>query len=90
MFLRVAVASPLPRHFDYLPPKNTDAGALMPGMRLRVPFGKREVIGVLLETAAHSDVPAPKLKHAQAVLDKATLIPPDLLALARWAADYYH
>lgn len=90
IFLRVAVASPLPRHFDYLPPRNTEASTFTPGMRLRVPFGKREMIGVLLETAAHSDVPAAKLKHAQAIVDDVPLIPPDLLALARWAADYYH
>lgn len=90
IYLRVAVPSPLPRYFDYLPPTGTQTTALSPGVRLRVPFGKREIVGVLLQTAAHSDIPAAKLKRAHAILDDVPLIPEDLLALARWAAEYYH
>ncbi|HKV96441.1 MAG TPA: primosomal protein N' [Gammaproteobacteria bacterium] len=90
LILHVAVPAPLPRHFDYLPPEHVDTATLAPGMRLRVPFGKREIIGVLLATSTHSDVPAAKLKRASALLDETPLIPADLLALARWAADYYH
>jgi primosomal protein N' (replication factor Y) len=86
----VAVLSPLPRHFDYLPPVGANIAALVPGVRLRVPFGKRDVTGVLLETAGHSQVPLAKLKTARAVLDTEALIPADMLALARWAAEYYH
>ena len=82
--------SPLPRHFDYLPPAGADLAALAPGVRLKVPFGKHEVTGVLLETANHSQVPPAKLKAAHAILDSAPLIPADLLALVRWAAEYYH
>ena len=89
IYLRMAVPSPLPRHFDYLPPANVNAGALVPGVRLRVPFGSREAVGVLLETATHSDIPSSKLKAAHALLDTEPLITADLLALARWAADYY-
>ncbi|HVC37424.1 MAG TPA: primosomal protein N' [Gammaproteobacteria bacterium] len=89
-YLRVAVPSPLHRHFDYLPPANSDISSLRPGMRVRVPFGKRQVVGVLLEIAAHTDIPATRLKRAQQMLDEAPLIPADMLALARWAADYYH
>ena len=86
----MAVPSPLPRHFDYLPPADVIAGALVPGVRLRVPFRQREAVGVLLETAVYSDIPATKLKTALALLDTEPLIPAELLALARWAADYYH
>ncbi|MGB9428558.1 MAG: primosomal protein N' [Gammaproteobacteria bacterium] len=89
LYLRVAVPSPLYRHFDYLPPVDTDPSALIPGVRVRVPFGRRAMVGVLLETAAHSDIPAARLKPALQVLDAAPLIPADMLALARWAAEYY-
>ena len=88
-FLRVAVPSPLYRDFDYLPPAGVDPSALIPGLRLKLPFGRREVVGVLLETLAESDVPAAKLKAARRLLDETPAIPADMLALARWAADYY-
>ena len=89
VYLRVAVPSPLHRHFDYLPPAAATISDLTPGVRVRVPFGKREVIGVLLEVSGHSDVAAGKLKAVRAMLDKTPLIPSELLVLARWAADYY-
>ncbi|MGA9852943.1 MAG: primosomal protein N' [Gammaproteobacteria bacterium] len=89
IYLRVAVPSPLYRHFDYLPPAGIDASTLIPGVRIRVPFGKREVVGILLETAGHSDIPPARLKPAKQMLDQTPLIPADMLALARWAADYY-
>ena len=89
LYLKVAVPSPLYRDFDYLPPSDTDASGLLPGVRLRLPFGRREVVGVLLSTADTSAVPAAKLKAARKVLDASPVIPPDMLTLARWAADYY-
>jgi primosomal protein N' (replication factor Y) len=89
LYLKVAVPSPLYRDFDYLPPPDTDSASLQPGVRLRLPFGRREVVGVLLGTSDRSDVPAAKLKAARSVLDDRPAIPPDMLALARWAADYY-
>ncbi|MDE2272608.1 MAG: primosomal protein N' [Gammaproteobacteria bacterium] len=90
MILQVAVPTPLPRQFDYLPPEHVGQATIAPGMRVRVPFGKREAVGLLLATSAHSDIPAAKLRRASALLDETPLIPADLLALARWAADYYH
>ncbi|HEV2333029.1 MAG TPA: primosomal protein N' [Gammaproteobacteria bacterium] len=88
-YLRVAVPSPLYRDFDYLPPPDTDPAMLQPGVRLRLPFGRRELVGVLLEVAAEPQVAVAKLKAARKLLDATPAIPPDMLALARWAADYY-
>ena len=88
-YLRVAVPSPLYRHFDYLPAEHTDITTLQPGVRVRVPFGRRDVIGVLLETAAHTEIAAAKLKRARRMLDDTPLLGEDMLWLARWAADYY-
>ena len=89
LYLKVAVPSPLHQDFDYLPPPDTEVSALQPGVRLRLPFGRREVVGVLLGTSPQSEVPATKLKAARRLLDDAPLVPADMLALARWAADYY-
>jgi primosomal protein N' (replication factor Y) len=88
--LRVAVPSPLFRLFDYLPPRGWAGAAPLPGARLRIPFGRGRTVGVLVGIAEASDVPANRLKRAEAVLDDEPLLPADILAMAHWAADYYH
>ena len=87
--LRVAVPSPLHRLFDYLPPRNA-GGALAPGMRVQIPFGRGRSIGILIEVARSTDIDPARLKPVQAVLDAAPILPEDVLAMARWASDYYH
>jgi hypothetical protein len=57
LILRLALPSPLRRLFDYLAPAGVSRSALQPGVRLRVPFGRREMIGVLVEVDSQSDVP---------------------------------
>ena len=87
--LRLALPSPLRRLFDYLPPTGCATAALQPGVRLRVPFGRREVVGVLVELADHSEVPEAKLKPALELLDRQPLLPVALFRLCLWAAQYY-
>ena len=87
--LRLALPSPLRRLFDYLPPHGATAGSLQPGMRLRVPFGRREVIGVLVELSDQSEVPLEKLRPAIELLDSTPPLPPALFKLCLWTAQYY-
>lgn len=90
--LRLAVPTPLRRLFDYLPPADMNperAAALEPGVRLQVPFGRRQVSAVLVERAAESELPHSQLKPAQELIDQQPVLPGDLLALCLWAADYY-
>lgn len=86
--VRVAVPSPLRRGFDYLLPQ--DMPAPSPGCRVRVSFGAREVIGVVLPARPEPGaLPGAKLKPLLAVLDDAPVIGDALLRLCLWAADYY-
>lgn len=87
--LRLALPSPLRRLFDYLAPAGVSGSDLQPGMRVRVPFGRREMIGILVEVTDHSDVPADKLRPAIAVLDDEAPLPPALFKLCLWTAQYY-
>ncbi|MDT8427828.1 MAG: primosomal protein N' [Pseudomonadales bacterium] len=92
LLLRVAVPSPLRRCFDYLPPESlapAAAARLQAGIRVRVPFGKRELVGVLLATGHNSHIEPKKLKRVCAILDEEPLLPAHLLALYQWAAAYY-
>ena len=87
--LGIAVDVPLRRLFDYRAPAGVDPSRLQPGVRLWVPFGRRRVTGVLVETRSTSDLPDAKLKAAIAVIDEAPVLDAQLLDLLRWAADYY-
>ena len=90
LILRVAVPSPLRRTFDYLPPAGTTLAQLTPGVRLRVPFGRRRVVGILLDIVSQSRIDQSRLKPALDVLDPHAIVSPSLLKLAAWASDYYH
>ena len=46
--LRVALPVPLPRPFDYLPPPGVDPALVAIGQRILVPFGARELIGIVI------------------------------------------
>ena len=87
--LGIAVDVPLRRLFDYRPPSGVDPETLQPGVRLWVPFGRRRVTGVLVETRATSSLPDARLRPAIAVIDDTPVIERSLLELLRWAADYY-
>jgi primosomal protein N' (replication factor Y) len=87
--LGVAVDAPLRRLFDYLPPRDPDAGPPRPGCRVWVPFGRRKVVGVVVEVRDSSDLPLAQLKAATAVIDAEPVIDAGLLQLLRWSADYY-
>src|SRR5207342_2355182 len=87
--LRVALPLPLPRLFDYLPPSAAVVDEQWIGRRVRVPFGKSELIGVVaaIGPAETSDL---VLKTVAEVLDSAPLLAGELLDSLRWAARYYH
>ncbi len=87
--LRVAVAAPLAGLFDYLPPVDLAVDALVPGLRLLVPFGRGRRVGILVEIVRHSEQPVERLKPVTAVLDPTPVLDHRNLALIRWAADYY-
>jgi primosomal protein N' (replication factor Y) len=74
--------------FDYwVSPEQ--AAALQPGMRVRVPFGRRELIGIVLDRPRTAASAAFEYRPVSAIVDDQPAIPTDLLAVCRWAADYY-
>jgi primosomal protein N' (replication factor Y) len=87
-FARIAIPSPLPRHFDYRLIAGEPVPA--PGTRVRVPFGRQELIGVVLGVTTESDLPQEKLKSIRRLLDSEPLLPATLMELLVWASAYYH
>ncbi|MCD9027333.1 primosomal protein N' [Luteimonas sp. BDR2-5] len=88
--LRVALPLPLPRLFDYRVPAGgppaTDADV---GRRMRVPFGPRELVGVVAAVGP-ADAGAPALREALVWLDDAPLLGGELLDSLHWLARYTH
>jgi primosomal protein N' (replication factor Y) len=92
ILLEIALPVPLRRSFDYLPPTNLSPeqlAQLEPGILIRVPFGRQELIGILLRSKSTSDQPSHKLRPALALIDNQPVLESELLELCLWAADYY-
>jgi primosomal protein N' (replication factor Y) len=87
--VRVALPTPLRRLFDYRAGPTGD-GAIEPGTRIRVPFGRQRLIGIAMEVAAGSQLPEERLKPVLERLDRRPVLDAATLALLGWAADYYH
>ena len=84
--VRVALAVPLPRLFDYLVP---DDVLLQIGMRVLVPFGTQKRVAIVADFPTKSDVPEDKLKAILQPLDLAPLFTPIYWDWLHWAANYY-
>lgn len=87
---RIAIFSPLRRIFDYLAPSNSDIEKIPPGVRVRISFGKREMIGILVEVAATSILPLSQLKPILEIIDEQSLFSDSMLTLIKRASNYYH
>ncbi len=84
VIIRVALPVPLAQTFDYL-----HDTPLANGVRVRVPFGNRKLVGVVTDTVSSSDHGG-RLRAIDEVLDPEPLLDASLLALLHWTATYYH
>ena len=82
MYADIAVCLPLSRTFVY-----TIDEAVEVGCRVLVPFRKREVEGFVF--ALHEDAPGIKVLPVTKVIDKSSLLGPEILQLCRWISEYY-
>ncbi|MGC3872754.1 primosomal protein N' [Halomonas sp. GXIMD04776] len=86
--LGVAVPTPLRKLFDYRPCHPGPASGWQPGLRVRVPLGRREVVGIVIECRDTTDFEFSALKPVTACLDSEPL-PADWLWLCHFTARYY-
>ena len=84
MRYRVAVAAPLDRFFVYSHPHRLGAGT-----RVRVPFGRRKITGVVIGPEEEKDTPY-EVKLIDAVYDTSPWYSAPLMKLAEFMSDYYH
>ena len=84
--VRVALAVPLPRFFDYLYPPDLTP---IVGGRVLVPFGSQKRVGIVVDLPASSDVAKEKLKPIIDVLDTESLFNSTTWDWLAWSANYY-
>ncbi|MDD3118527.1 MAG: primosomal protein N', partial [Victivallales bacterium] len=84
---RIIVDLSLDKTFDYhIPP--TLEGRVVVGSQVNVPFGRSYRRGYVLAIGEHSDYPE-RLKDVISLCESHTRIPPLLVQLGEWMADYY-
>ncbi|MBA2653650.1 MAG: primosomal protein N' [Gammaproteobacteria bacterium] len=87
--LQVALSTPLRQTFDYLLPPELLNQDIKVGTRVRVPFGRRQVIGVILNIVGASALPEHKLKPIIEIIDTEPLFNSTILELYNFASQYY-
>jgi len=90
MYLQIVIATGLRQEFTYLAPDNAQ-GQNLPkiGLRVRVPFGRSERVGLIVGLSETTQIELSKLKPITELLDETPLLPSELWQLGLWAADYY-
>ncbi len=84
--LCVALDLPLHRLFEYRAEQASTADV---GRRVRVPFGRGERIGLIVEVLEQGEWPDERLKAASEILRDLAPLPPDFFALCQFASTYY-
>jgi primosomal protein N' (replication factor Y) (superfamily II helicase) len=84
--VRVALDVPLSTLFDYTVEEDIVAAV---GQCVIVPFGRRQMAGVVMECATATDVPAERIKPVTHVLHDIAPLSSGLLDLLRFCSDYY-
>ena len=83
----VAVPLPLRQVYDFLVPQDTQMAPV--GGRIKVPFGRRTLIGVICAIKSESDCSRDKLKRAEQVIDMESIFEPQLWLTLNWISQYY-
>ncbi|MGA7748626.1 MAG: primosomal protein N' [Gallionella sp.] len=84
--VRVAIDVPLSTLFDYTVVEGIDVAV---GQRVIVPFGRRQLAGVVMECVATTDMAPERIKPVTKVLHDSAPLSKQLLKLLRFCSDYY-
>ncbi len=85
--VEVAVSLPLRRCFDFLLP--IDSSSACQGGRIKVPFGSRQLVGVIYKIKPESSYTRDRLKYAEEVIDSQAIFEPPLWSTLVWISHYY-
>lgn len=94
LFVEVALPVPMRQNFTYrvkTKEQNDDTPQAKPqiGVRVKVPFGRQQLIGLVTAITESCDLAPTQLKSIIEFIDDAPLLPESLYKLTLWAARYY-
>ncbi|MCZ2258838.1 primosomal protein N' [Sporosarcina sp. G11-34] len=78
-------AYPIDRPFDYIVPQVIES-IIEPGVRVKVPFGRRNVLGYVTRLKNESELEIDKLKEIDELIDLEPVLSKELLELSKWLA----
>jgi len=84
-FIQVAIDVPIDQLFDYLP----NDQIIVIGQYVKVPFGRRQIIGIICGISSVTDVPKEKLKKIIFV-EEEIIFDQTLFKLLHFVSNYYH
>lgn len=87
-YVHVALPVPLDRLFEYSIDVN-DIGDYCCGSRVVVPFGNKEVIGIVIQTSHSSEYEKDKIKPVIQLVDNQAVFSDELMALGNWLSRFY-
>ncbi len=90
IFVQVAIPVPLRQLFTYAVPQALLSSELTIGERVTVPFGPRQVIGIVLSISESTDLPTNKIKSVVSRVKDNFHFDAPLLQFLQRCADYYH
>jgi len=82
---KIALDVPVNKFFDYI----SDDMSIKIGQYVKVPFGKRNLIGICCETSIESEIPVEKLKLIIST-ENEIVFDESMLKLLYFVSDYYH
>tara|TARA_B100000524_G_scaffold347697_1_gene250230 strand:- start:2093 stop:4261 length:2169 start_codon:yes stop_codon:yes gene_type:complete len=87
--IKIILNLPIYKSFDYLVPKHFRD--LRPGMRVEVPFGTKNLIGITITDPTIRNISENKykLKNINKVIDLKPIITNEVFKICKWSADYY-
>jgi primosomal protein N' (replication factor Y) (superfamily II helicase) len=87
VLIQVAVPVPTLGLLTYRVPEGMAAPSV--GARVVVPLGPRTVTGIVVSCGVVADAGGAELKDVRRVLDAESFVPPEIVSLAQWTAEYY-
>ena len=85
-FVRVALDVPVPHLFDYRDESATDDSV---GCRVVVPFGRKRLVGVVVDVNNGTDLTESRVRPVESYLQDIPAFPKEWIDFCRFAADYY-
>ncbi len=89
-YIQVAIPVPLRQLFTYQLPAQFQIPEIVVGERVVVPFGARNVIGVIISIQEHCDFDTKKVKNIIGRLNDNFHLSYSLVSFLQLCADYYH